>query len=145
MGTTSLVDELLEIADGSRPGEMASLLDRLLKEGAAPRETLAEKTRYVIGLLRLQAKSLEQTPSPAPGAIGRLGLREWADFSRARAAELRREADEFEQTVVAAGLLEKAAERPASGRGLLAGLDVSEEEIEDAKRSVIRTEHDDGS
>jgi hypothetical protein len=145
MSTQSLADDLLLIACGSRPGEMNGLLQQLLRKGSASRETIAAEARRIIGLLRLQAKSMEQMPprNLDDTAAARLGLREWIRATRARAAELRDEANEFEQTAVAAGLLKTEEVQPKSGRGLLHGLEISEEDIEAAKRSAFRLTHDD--
>jgi hypothetical protein len=147
MSTQSLTDDLLSIACASLQGEMRGRLDRLLKERSASRETVAEEARRVIGLLRLQAKSMEQMPPASldDKEAARLGLLDWVESTRARAAELWKEADEFEQTAAAAGLLKKEGLQPSSARGLLRGLDVSEEEIEAAKRSLFRAAHDDSA
>ena len=144
MSTQSLTDDLLLIACGSQPGEMQGLLQRLLRKGSASRETVAHEARRVIGLLRLQAKSMEQMPplNLDDKMAARLGLREWVEATRMRAAELRDEAAEFEQNAVAAGLLKTDEIQPKSARGLLRGLEVSEEDVEAAKRSLFKQAHD---
>ncbi|TAK65298.1 MAG: hypothetical protein EPO22_05090 [Dehalococcoidia bacterium] len=148
MSTQSLTDDLLSIACASRPGEMRKRLDGLLSDASTPRETVASETRRVIGLLRLQAKSMEQMP-PAnltDDDAARLGLRDWVASTRARAAELRTEADEFERAAVAAGLLAEGDMEHWSARGLLRGVEVSEEDIADAKRSLFGgSEYDNGA
>ncbi|MEX1255129.1 MAG: hypothetical protein WEE64_12395 [Dehalococcoidia bacterium] len=145
MSTQSLTDDLLLIACGPREGEMRVLLDELLRNRSVPRETVAAEARRVIGLLRLQAKSMEQLPplNLNDDEAARLGLRDWIEATRARAAELRKEADEFEEAAIAATLLAKDDVTSWSARGLLRGLDVSEDEIEEAKHSLFRASYDD--
>jgi hypothetical protein len=145
MSTQSLTDDLLLIACGSREGEMRALLDELLRNGSVPRETVAAEARRVIGLLRLQAKSMEQLPllNLNDDEAARLGLRDWIETTRARAGELRKEADEFEETAIAATLLTKDDVTSWSARGLLRGLDVSDDEIEEAQHSLFRANYDD--
>jgi hypothetical protein len=138
MSTRNLTDDLLTIACASLPEEMPERLATLLRDKALPREQVAEEARRVIGLLRLQAKSMDRV---VPGSLDeaeatRLGLREWSESTRARAAELRREADEFERTTVEIGLVVRDETPKTSARGLLRGLNVSDEEIAGAKRSL---------
>jgi hypothetical protein len=115
---------------------MQHRLDALLKDNSLAREEVAQEARRVIGLLRLQAKSMEQLP-PAnltSEYAARLGLSDWLEATRKRAHELRMEADQFEAVAVAAGLLTKEETKSWSARGLLRGLEVREDDIEAAKK-----------
>ncbi len=139
MSTRSITDDLISIACASLKGEMRPRLDSLLKENTSAREEIAQEARRVIGLLRLQAKSMEQLP-PAnleSGYAARLGLSDWIEDTRKRAQELLDEAEEFERVALAAGLVTKGDGETWSARGLLRGLDVSEEDIRGARRGFL--------
>lgn len=148
MSTKSLTDDLLSIACASRPGEMRERLDGLLRDVSTSRDRVADEARRVIGLLRLQAKSMQQMPpvNLNEEEAARLGLGDWVASTKLRADQLRDEANEFERTAVAAGLLAEGEMARWTARGLLRGLEVSEEDIEEAKRSLFGgSERDNGA
>src|SRR3990172_7383525 len=145
MTTRNVRDELLSIAQASpRPGEMAERLHRVLRDPGVLREELQEKSRYVIGLLLLHAKGLEYWPPvrvPAP-ELRAQGLADVARERRAQAEELRKEAKLLEEALIDEGVLPKDEIRPETLHGLWKGVQIQDEDIEEAKRSLFRTDDD---
>lgn len=144
MATETLLDELLSIACGSTDTrELESRFDQLTKSHVADREWLAAEVTRSVELLRIEAKGMESQAllKSSQRELEQMNLADWVNDTRERAADLRREADELERVAVAAGVI-KQPERPASLFGVWKGMEVTEEDIESAKRSLFRTAYD---
>ncbi|MDE3097380.1 MAG: hypothetical protein KGK07_15440 [Chloroflexota bacterium] len=144
MATETLVDELLEIACGSaNAGEVESRFQQLTMRHAAERKRLATEVTRSIQLLRIQAKGMETHAllKTSQRELERMNLGGWADETLGRASDLRREADELERVAVAAGVIDPP-DRPKSLYGIWKGVEVTEEEIERAKRSLFKEAYD---
>lgn len=150
MSTLNLTDALLSIACASLPGEMRPRLSQLLREETKSRAKLAEEVRRIVQLLRVHAKSMESYPllRRTDEELMAMGALDHATSIRKRAGELRTDAEELERTAMAIGLLPadgvNAGPRLTTLRGVLAGLDVTEEEIDDAKRNLFKATDDNG-
>ncbi|MDP9236264.1 MAG: hypothetical protein M3P30_02510 [Chloroflexota bacterium] len=96
-----------------------------------------------IRLLRLKAKAMESQVAlkASQRELDRMNLTEWANETRQRALELRRDADELERVAISAGVMEQP-ERTASLRGVWKGMDITDEDIEEAKRSLFKAAND---
>ncbi|MHB8376415.1 MAG: hypothetical protein ACYDEB_05610 [Dehalococcoidia bacterium] len=144
MATETLLDELLSIACGSvDAGEVASRFNQLAKGHAAERERLAAEVTRSVQLLRIQAKGMESHAllKTSQRELERMNLAGWADETLGRASGLRRDADDLERVAVAAGVIDPP-DRPKSLYGIWKGVEVTEEEIEQARRSVFKAAYD---
>ena len=145
MATETLLDELLAIACGSVDArEVESRFSRFVQGHATDRKELAGEVSRSIRLLRIKAKAMESQVGlkASQSELDRMNLTAWAAETRTRAAELRRDADELERVAVAAAVIEPL-ERPASLRGIWKGAVVTEDDIEEAKRSLFKAAYDD--
>ncbi len=144
MATETLLDELLSIACGSvDASEVEWRFNQLAKSHAAERERLAAEVTRSIELLRIQAKVMESHVllKTSQRELEKMNLAGWVNETRGRASDLRREADDLERVAVAAGVIDPP-ERPKSLYGIWKGIEVTEEEIEEAKRSVFKAAYD---
>lgn len=140
MATETLLDELLSIACGSVDAdEVESRFARFVQGHLADRAEVAAEVRRSIRLLRIKAKAMESQVGLTASRLelDRMNLTEWAAETRTRAADLRRDADELERIAIAAGVIERI-ERPASLYGIWKGAEVTEDDIEEAKRAWMK-------
>ncbi|MDE3096904.1 MAG: hypothetical protein KGK07_13025, partial [Chloroflexota bacterium] len=123
--------------------EVESRFNQLAKGHAAERERLAAEVARSIGLLRIQAKVMESHVllKTSQRDLEKMNLVGWVNETRRRASDLRREADDLERVAVAAGVIDPP-ERPESLYGIWKGLVVTDEDIEDAKRSLFKAAYD---
>lgn len=145
MATETLLDELLSIARGSVDANEVELrFGGLVRSHLADRDRLATEVIRSVRLLRIKAKAMEGQVAldASQRELDRMNLTNWATETRERAAELRRDADELERVAVASGVIEQP-EHPASLYGIWKGMNVTEEDIEDAKRSLFKAANDD--
>lgn len=144
MATETLLDELFSIARGSvDANEVASRFAGLVRSHKGDRERLMAEVIRSIRLLRLKAKAMESQVAlkASQRELDRMNLTEWANETRQRAMELRRDADELERVAISAGVMEQP-ERTASLRGVWKGMDITDEDIEEAKRSLFKAAND---
>jgi len=145
MATETLLDELLSIARGSiDANEVETRFVGLVSSHVADRERLAAEVVRSIRLLRIKAKAMESQVAlnASQRELDRMNLTEWANETRQRALELRRDADELERVAVSSGVIEQP-ERPASFSGVWKGMNVTDDDIEEAKRSLFKAANDD--
>ena len=144
MATETLLDELFSIARGSvDANEVASRFAGLVRSHKGDRERLMAEVIRSIRLLRLKAKAMESQVAlkASQRELDRMNLTEWANETRQRAMELRRDADELERVAISAGVMEQS-ERTARLRGVWKGMDITDEDIEEAKRSLFKAAND---
>ena len=142
MAVETLLDELLSIACGSIDAhELESRFHQLAKSHQADRENLATEVLRSVELLRIEAKGMESLAlrQSSQRELEQMNLN--VNDTRDRADGLRREADELERVAVAAGVIEPR-ERPESLFGIWKGMEITEEEIQSAKRSLFRSAYD---
>ncbi len=145
MATETLLDELLSIACGSvDANEVESRFTRFVQGHLAVREELVAEVVRSIRLLRIKAKAMESQVGLKASQLelDRMNLSEWANETRERASELRRDADELERVAVTSGVIEQP-QRPSSLYGIWKGVEVTEGDIEEAKRALFKAAHDD--
>ena len=136
MATETLLDELLSIACGSVDADaVESRFARFVQGHLADREELVTEVVRSIRLLRIKAKAMESQVGLKASQLelDRMNLTDWAAETRTRAAGLRRDADELERVAIASAVIEQL-ERPASLYGIWKGAEVTDDDIEDAKR-----------
>jgi len=144
MAAETLLDELLSIACGSADtDEVESRFARFVQGHLTDREELVAEVMRSIRLLRIKAKAMESQVGLKASQLelDRMNLADWAAETRTRAAELRRDADELERVAMASAVIEQI-ERPASLYGIWKGAAVTEDDIEEAKRSLFKATHD---
>ena len=145
MATETLLDELLSIACGSvDAAEVESRFARFVQGHVVDREELVAEVTRSIRLLRIKAKAMESQVGLKASQLelDRMNLTDWAAATRTRAAELRRDADELERVAMASAVIEQI-ERPPSLYGIWKGAGVTDDDIEEAKRSLFKAVHDD--
>ena len=137
MAIETLLDELLSIACGSVDAtELEARFNQLAKGQSAWHEELAAEVLHSIHLLRIQAKEMESlaTLQTLQRDLEKMNLDGWVNQTRDRAVDLRRDADELERVAVAAGVIE-APVSAQSLQGIWEGAEITDEDIEEAKRS----------
>ncbi len=145
MATETLFDELLSIACPSADkGEFEQRFGNLVRSHGEDREALAAEVRHSIGALHLQANTMETWVfmQTRQRATEKMNLVDWVAETRGRAEELRREADDLERVAIASGVIDPP-NRPETLRGMWKGMKITDEDIEEAKRSLFKAAYDD--
>ena len=140
MPIETLLDELLSIARGSiDASEVQSRFDGLVRSHVADRDLLAAEVIRSIRLLRIKAKTMESQIAlkASQRELDQMNLTDWANGTRDRASELRRDADELERIAVSFAIIEQP-ERPESLSGIWKGATITDDDIGEAKRSWMK-------